>query len=486
MASFIFKILIISFLYVFLPLLAIYTLLKLVVRLKKFIRNKGNSKLKIAFFHPYCNSAGGGEKVLWCLVYSLLNCVAYRENFELVIYTGDQVSGEDILKKATDRFNINVLELKDKIQFIRVSGRKLLEPFRVATMILQAIGTMIYTFKCLLKYQPDIFFDSTGFAFSYIVVKKFLGCKVVSYTHYPFISSDMIQKVIRNEQSFNNRGFIAQSGLFSNIKFFYYLILTKMYKFMGNYVDMTFTNSTWTDDHIRSLWAPCRQVETITESVKLYPPCNVTSLLELEKNQENSTVQIMSFAQFRPEKDHMMQIRVFERVLSRLTDEEKHKLQFRVVGSVRNDDDEQLLSNLKKEVEQRHLSDKIQFIKNPSFKDILKIFEQSDIGLHTMKDEHFGIAVVEMMAGGLITIAHKSAGPLKDIIQNENFGFLCENEDEYVEATLKAVQMPKEVKQELVSNSRQKAQEFSEDMFYIKSAAHFENFLEYFNLVKKV
>lgn len=27
-------------------------------------RNKSN-KLKVAFFHPYCNAGGGGEKVLW-------------------------------------------------------------------------------------------------------------------------------------------------------------------------------------------------------------------------------------------------------------------------------------------------------------------------------------------------------------------------------------------------------------------------------------
>lgn len=75
--------------------------------------------------------------------------------------------------------------------------------------------------------------------------------------------------------------------------------------------------------------------------------------------------------------------------------------------------------------------------------------------MHTMKDEHFGIAIVEMMvnncpsikknifklikAGGLITIAHKSAGPLKDIIKTEEYGFLCENEDQYVEATIKAI-----------------------------------------------
>lgn len=36
--------------------------------------------------------------------------------------------------------------------------------------------------------------------------------------------------------------------------------------------------------------------------------------------------------------------------------------------------------------------------------------------LHTMIDEHFGIAIVELMAAGLITIAHNSGGPGLDII----------------------------------------------------------------------
>lgn len=39
------------------------------------------------------------------------------------------------------------------------------------------------------------------------------------------------------------------------------------------------------------------------------------------------------------------------------------------------------------------------------------------IGIHTMEYEHFGIALVEMMAAGLITIAHNSAGPAMDIIK---------------------------------------------------------------------
>lgn len=38
-------------------------------------RNKKNQnadgKLKVAFFHPYCNAGGGGEKVLWVAIQAL-------------------------------------------------------------------------------------------------------------------------------------------------------------------------------------------------------------------------------------------------------------------------------------------------------------------------------------------------------------------------------------------------------------------------------
>ncbi|KAJ2216682.1 hypothetical protein EV179_001221 [Coemansia sp. RSA 487] len=38
------------------------------------------------------------------------------------------------------------------------------------------------------------------------------------------------------------------------------------------------------------------------------------------------------------------------------------------------------------------------------------------IGSHTMRDEHFGINIVETMVAGLLTIAHDAAGPKPDII----------------------------------------------------------------------
>ena len=37
-------------------------------------------------------------------------------------------------------------------------------------------------------------------------------------------------------------------------------------------------------------------------------------------------------------------------------------------------------------------------------------------GLHTMRNEHFGIGVVELMAAGVVPIAHDSGGPRADIV----------------------------------------------------------------------
>lgn len=50
------------------------------------------------------------------------------------------------------------------------------------------------------------------------------------------------------------------------------------------------------------------------------------------------------------------------------------------------------------------------------------------MGVHTMMNEHFGIGVVEYMAAGCITVAHKSGGPLMDIVVDWNeqpVGFLA-------------------------------------------------------------
>lgn len=48
-----------------------------------------------------------------------------------------------------------------------------------------------------------------------------------------------------------------------------------------------------------------------------------------------------------------------------------------------------------------------------------------------MEAEHFGISVVEMLAAGLIVVAHNSAGPKQDIIKEPSF--LAQTKDDYIQ-----------------------------------------------------
>jgi len=80
--------------------------------------------------------------------------------------------------------------------------------------------------------------------------------------------------------------------------------------------------------------------------------------------------------------------------------------------------------------------------KNLSFDEITKKLTAGMIGLHTMEYEHFGITLVEMLAAGLIVVAHNSAGPKLDIL-SDGVGFLCENIEDYILSIVKIMQLDK-------------------------------------------
>ena len=67
------------------------------------------------------------------------------------------------------------------------------------------------------------------------------------------------------------------------------------------------------------------------------------------------------------------------------------------------------------------------------------MMSDANIGIHSMKDEHFGIGIVEMMASGLLTIAHKSGGPLLDIIKHQENGYLASDATEYAQIMLSII-----------------------------------------------
>jgi len=69
----------------------------------------------------------------------------------------------------------------------------------------------------------------------------------------------------------------------------------------------------------------------------------------------------------------------------------------------------------------------------------INLYAKSRVFMHTMVGEHFGIAVVEGMAAGLVPVVHRSGGPWLDILNRGRYGLGYSNLSEAVEAVEKAI-----------------------------------------------
>jgi alpha-1,2-mannosyltransferase len=76
-----------------------------------------------------------------------------------------------------------------------------------------------------------------------------------------------------------------------------------------------------------------------------------------------------------------------------------------------------------------------------------------------MEAEHFGISIVEMLAAGLVVVAHNSAGPKEDIICDDNF--LAEAKNDYVTKISTIINGSWKNWEEQSNKNRKKAYRFS-------------------------
>eukprot|EP00826_Nyctotherus_ovalis_P046388 TRINITY_DN5237_c0_g3_i1.p2 TRINITY_DN5237_c0_g3~~TRINITY_DN5237_c0_g3_i1.p2 ORF type:complete len:215 (+),score=53.67 TRINITY_DN5237_c0_g3_i1:374-1018(+) len=203
---------------------------------------------------------GGGEKVLYKMLEALFEDRPYLEEImdrkcHVAIYVDSEAAPREILARAKTRFNIRIPE--DQIKFVYITRGKYLgqDYFKQFTLLMQGLSSWLIILEALVKYPTDLLIDSMGFGWIYPIAK--LVCpqtRIASYSHYPFISSDMIGRVQSNVQDYNNSAAISQSPFKSNLKFLYYKFILAMYRWMGRFVDLLMTNSTWTYNHFAALW----------------------------------------------------------------------------------------------------------------------------------------------------------------------------------------------------------------------------------------
>ena len=318
-------------------LLLLYTLLLLlaffvVLCRVRFSRIRGRNEARrgarsardrvIAFYHPRCSSGGGGERVLW----KMIQCLAeMREDSGLpivvAIYTTDSPEWDDggggkdysarVTARVKERFGIEVSPLLP-IEFVHLHEEwDGIAPKGRVSMIAESGNTMRLAWAALHKLTPDIYIDTTGAAFTFLVAKVLAGCKVGAYVHYPTISTDMLRLVWERRPSYNHDADISSSSLKTYAKSLYYIFFAVAYGLVGSLADLVMVNSTWTHDHIRRLW----RLAAMTGKIHIvYPPCATSSLVDLPLEEREKIV--LSIGQFRPEKDHSLQLRSFARLLS--------------------------------------------------------------------------------------------------------------------------------------------------------------------------
>ena len=302
-----------------------------------------------------------------------------------MVYTGDtDATGEEIMRKARQRFNIT---LPRPVQFVFLTQRRWVEanPYPYFTLLGQCLGSLVLGWEAMMKFIPDIYIDTMGYAFTLPLFKYLAGSKVCCYVHYPTISTDMLTRVSDRVAMYNNAEFVARSSVLSFGKLMYYRLFAYMYGVAGKRSEVIMVNSTWTRGHILALWnAPYK-------THILYPPCDIEQFLQLSRSNESSrkTKTILSIAQFRPEKDHALQITSFSKFVSNKDSRGDFKLI--LAGSCRNEGDRQRVKVLESLAREMEVSDLVEFKLNISFEELKDLMSEADIGIHTMRDEHFGI-----------------------------------------------------------------------------------------------
>jgi alpha-1,2-mannosyltransferase len=229
--------------------------------------------------------------------------------------------------------------------------------------------------------MPHIFCDTTGCAFTYVVANVLFGCKVLAYVHYPTISTDMLNLVWeRRRSAYNHQEYISKSRLTTSIKVLYYTAFAALYGMVGSLSSLALVNSTWTYNHICSLWKGAAWLKRIHI---VFPPCAVTDFQQNDVIKERQSV-VLSIGQFRPEKDHVLQIEA----LARLFDSHpslRETVKLVLIGSCRGASDEARLEQLRVLTKTLDLVDSVSFVVNQPYSVIQEWLSKASVGIHTVR-----------------------------------------------------------------------------------------------------
>jgi alpha-1,2-mannosyltransferase len=265
-----------------------------------------------------------------------------------------------------------------------------------------------------------------GYAFALALAHAlFPAVPTAAYVHYPTISTDMLASLSAGGQGVNAG---TGTGARGAAKRRYWQLFARLYCIVGSTVDVVMTNSSWTQSHIRALWGPSRakhhpNVDPADDIDVVFPPVAVEELTETiavdAASESKREPTILYIAQFRPEKNHTLIIEAFAALVAShapFPSFPNASPKLVLVGSVRDSDDATRVYNLRLLAHELTIKDRVEFVCDASWPQILAWLQRASVGVNGMWNEHFGIGVVEYQAAGLISVVNDSGGPKLDIV----------------------------------------------------------------------
>ena len=331
--------------------------------------------------HPYLDIYGGGERVCHNVIKTL---VAHGQKVELLTFDFDAVRYRDIVGEEFPK-EVTVHSL----------GKRTEEkpPFTIYKRHRNFA-------KLLKKYHKQLDYDylfstQSSSPFEPVFLNK--AKKNIAYVHFPEIHHDYMRGTFKRKL---------------------YLWLFKHWVEQGiDKLDLVFCNSNYTKEAIQRYW----KSHGVKDPVVVYPAVNLEKFWS-DKPLSQRQKRIVYVARFIPVKRH----EILKRLAADLPGYE-----FVSVGGLI--EAEKAWFNRFKE----NLPSNYTLKTNLPGPELLKILQDSRIYVHLMEGEHFGIAPVEGLASGCVTLVHNSGG-MKEFIPEE---YRWENYESLKEKIVKSMEM---------------------------------------------
>ena len=177
-------------------------------------------------------------------------------------------------------------------------------------------------------------------------------------------------------------------------------VLLSVFKSM-RYKPLILTNSRFSAVAIKRLLG--------VNAIVLYPPVNVEKYLPLSKNTNRNKI-VLTISRIAPDKG----LDIIPEIAKEVKD-----VKFVIAGSLSSMAYYRVLMS---RIKVAGVEDRVKLFTNVSENLKMELLAKAMVYLHPTQYEHFGIAVVEAMAAGLIPIVHKSGGPWVDIVEGGKYG----------------------------------------------------------------